>query len=181
MLKGKNKWVVAGIGAVAIAAGAAGGYYAYKEAKYAALGHQVHDNVVKFLVDSGASVAGNSISGGIVSKSMTKHAAVNTTVVTMLNAFADQLGGKAPNPTLQEGDEIGVVTTPKSDIPQKPHGRSPGRRATGGVKNPSSSPDDGGYADRESQESSPAEATYNPEEFVPKGERPPPNTDLFKD
>lgn len=54
---------------------------------YAALGKQVHRNVLRFLTDNGAKCENGVVSGGIVKSPMRTNAAINTTISTLLESF----------------------------------------------------------------------------------------------
>ena len=89
-------WALVALGGAAVIAGAA----FVMQAKHAALGRQVHRNVTKFLADHGSQVHNGIISGGLVSTPMKTNIAVNSTVVSMLNNYADMLD---QNPSLVPG------------------------------------------------------------------------------
>lgn len=100
-------WAIVGLGGAAVVLGAA----FLMQSKHAALGRQVHRNVTKFLVDHGSQVHSGIISGGLVSTPMKTNIAVNSTVVSMLNSFADQMdqnpGGVAGgSPDMQQEQQV---------------------------------------------------------------------------
>lgn len=180
-------WTIIGLGGAAVIATGA----FIMQSKHAALGRQVHRNVTKFLVDNGARIEGGVISGGMVSIPMKTGIAVNSTVVSLLNTFSDQLGGRPPlNPAVSSDEPVLTgrhspssqqqpTDAPASSSPS-PRSSARGSRASGEVRNPTDSPDDGGFAARESKRiENPSE--YNPMEFTPKGSRPPQDVDLFSD
>ena len=185
-------WVIVALGGVAVVAGAA----FVMQSKHAALGRQVHRNVSKFLLDHGSQVHGGIVSGGLVSTPMKTTTAINATVASMLNGYADMLGtaGQAP-----VGDE--AVITGRSGVqsiglpgaasqgqgqgrqigapgpaPPAAHGSSPTRAPASAVVNPSQRcRDDGGFTSPDRKVST----DYDAAEFRPGGSKPPENTDLF--
>lgn len=182
-------WAIVGLGGVAIITTGA----FVMQAKHAALGRQVHRNVTKFLIDNGARIDSGVISGGMVSIPMKTGVAVNSTVVSLLNMFSDQSGGRPPlNPAVSSDEPVltgrhsptsGVAPggPASSGMPvPSPRGNARGSRATtSAIHNPTDSPDDGGFRAREGQKG--GDFSYNPMEFAPQGSRPPENVDIFDD
>lgn len=186
-------WALIALGGTAVIASAA----FMMQSKHAALGRQIHRNVTKFLVDHGSKVHSGTISGGLVSTPMKVTIAVNSTVNSMLNNYAEMLDPQNLPPGLQQTDEEGVVTTgprggaspPSSGGPASsgpapspsPRTSSP-RTATGAVvRNPSATiTDDGGYGQQggRSGSSGAGASEYNGDEFK-QSRKPPDNYDVF--
>lgn len=197
-------WALVALGSVAVVASAA----FVMQSKHAALGRQVHRNVLKFLEDHGSQVHSGVVSGGLVSTPMKTTTAVNSTVVSMLNGYADMLGNNqqggatatpgAPNGGAGEpvytgrggsqssqglpvsGDGAGSALMPRAaNAPSPvPHSSPRGSRAGAGAVQ--------SLTDLAKQDDagflSPERARqieYNPGEFVPQGTKPSGNVDLF--
>ena len=192
-------WALIALGGTAVIASAA----FMMQSKHAALGRQVHRNVTKFLVHHGSQVHSGVISGGLVSTPMKVNIAVNSTVNSMLNNYAEMLEpqnmpGGAPAMSETESVSTSPRATrdgPPSPMPQQqqpssaaspsPSPRSGSPRTASGavVRNPSAvATDDGGYGQsggRTGGGAPPGE--YNPLEFMPQGSKPPQNFDVFSD
>ena len=185
-----KSWALVGLGGAVVIAGAA----FVSQAKHASLGRQVHRNVTKFLIDNGARIDEGVISGGMVSIPMKTSIAVNSTVVSLLNMFTDQSGGRPPvNPSMtmaaedraappsrrqEERDARGEPASAPPAVRPGPRGRG-GRGPPANARAPSDSPDDGDFKSREGKKCQ--DTTYNPLEFAPQGGKPPENVDLFAD
>ena len=182
---GTGTWLMIALGGAAVVAGAA----FVLQAKHAALGRQVHRNVTKFLIDHGSQVHNGMISGGLVSTPMKTNTAVNSTVVSMLNNYADMLMQQAPPAVPGVSDDQIVTGTggvegrsaqggqPVRGDDQIPHPSPPKRGSASAsfVRNPTDGiRDDGGFG----QEKKDVQE-YDPHEFVPKGPKPPENVDIF--
>lgn len=198
-------WAIVALGSVAVVAGAA----FVMQSKHAAIGRQVHRNVTKFLVDHGSQVHNGIISGGLVSTPMKTNVAVNSTVVSMLNSFADQMdqnpgmaAGGSPEMRQEQqvstgiggvggrggqgggGDGMGSSLRPTPGTPQPAGGSSSSPRGSkppaSVIINPTESlRDDGGYGRQEGRTGDVQGAEYNPEEFTPRGPKPSGDVDLF--
>jgi hypothetical protein len=191
-------WVIVALGGVAVVAGAA----FIMQSKHAALGRQVHRNVTKFLVDHGSQVHSGIISGGLVSTPMKTNVAVNSTVVSMLNSFADQMAQNSPiggaggsSPDMQQEQPVstgiggvqgrnasGSDLRPRQGSPQPVSSSSPrGTKPPADVvRNPTETlGDDGGYGQQGGRTGDVKGSEYNPEEFTPRGQKPSENVDLF--
>lgn len=182
---GWKTWAIIGLGGVAVIATGA----FITQAKYAALGRQVHRNVTKFLIDSGARIESGVISGGVVSIPMKTHIAVNSTVVSLLDMVSDRAGGRPPlNPATESDEPVNtgrrsstMPDAPASD-PSPPSARTTkkGRMSASASHTQSLTtlPDDGGYANRPKG----GNHTYDPSEFTPpQREKPKGEVDLFAD
>jgi hypothetical protein len=195
-------WALVALGGVAVVASAA----FVMQSKHAALGRQVHRNVLKFLQDHGSQVHSGVVSGGLVSTPMKTTTAVNSTVVSMLNGYADTLSnnpqGGAPAPGAQgggagepvytgrggsqgpsiggSGDGAGSALMPHTaGAPSPvPHASPRGSRASAGAAQSLTDlarNDDGGFLSPERGK----QTDYNPAEFLPRGQKPSGNVDLF--
>lgn len=184
-------WAIVALGGAAVVAGAA----FVMQAQHAALGRQVHRNVTKFLVDHGSQVHSGIISGGLVSTPMKTNIAVNSTVVSMLNSFADQMDQGSPgSPDMQQEQQ---VTTGMGGVQGRGQGQ-PGSALHAPVGAPQPSPpkgakppaavvrnptevarDDGGYGQQSGRTGNVQGTEYNPEEFTPRGPKPSGDVDLF--
>jgi hypothetical protein len=178
-----------GTAAIAVAA------FAF-QSRHAALGRQVKRNVTRFLIDNGSEISNGVVSGGFVKTPMKTSTAVNATVASMLNNYAEQLGGPPPSPLLED---------PSEDIPQpmaiSQTQRPQHHKKVSTLSSPSSSPsprgasrsgrvsmeapaeinfkDDGGFSKAEKVSSEDLE--YDANKLCPKGKRPPQDVDLFAD
>ena len=171
-------WAIVGFAGVALIAGAA---FAM-QANNAALGRQVHRNVTRFLVDHGSQVSHGIITGGMVATPMKTNVAVNSTIVSMLNNMAEQIavdvpqgggGGSAPVQDVPVNTGIGGAAGRERSPPSRPKALE--------VKNPSDKMKDDpmgwkqapprGGAQGGAPEGEPA--SYNADEFTPKGPKPP--------
>lgn len=175
-------WALVALGGVAVVASAA----FVIQSKHAALGRQVHRNVMKFLQDHGSQVHSGVISGGLVSTPMKTTTAVNSTVVSMLNGYADMLsqgsstttpgapGGGAGEPVYTGKEGIQGVGIPSAS----PHPSPRGSRASA-ASAPSlmdlAKKDEAGFLSPERNQ----QTEYNPSEFVPSTSKPPADIDLF--
>ena len=192
-------WVIVALGGVAAVAGAA----FVMQSNHAALGRQVHRNVLKFLQDHGSQVHSGMVSGGLVSMPMKTNTAVNSTIVSMLNGYADMLGnnqqGGVPAPgapgggagepiyTGRSGTQggglpasgAGSALMPPQGAPSPvPHASPRGSRASaasGSSVIDRARSDDGGFLSPERAK----HTEYNPGEFVPQGQKPSGDIDLF--
>lgn len=198
-------WAIVGLGGAAVVLGAA----FLMQSRHAALGRQVHRNVTKFLVDHGSQVHSGVISGGLVSTPMKTNIAVNSTVVSMLNSFADQMdqnpGGMAGgSPDMQQEQQMttgmggvqgrggasqggmGSSLRPPTGAPQ-PAGATHTGSSPRGAKPPASvirnptevAQDDGGYGQQSGRAGDVRGAEYNADEFTPRGPKPSGDVDLF--
>ena len=188
-------WAIIGLGGAVVVMGAA----FLMQSNHTALGRQVHRNVTKFLVDHGSQVHSGVISGGLVSTPMKTNIAVNSTVVSMLNSFADQMGqNPGGSPDMQQeqqvvtgmggnqgrgaqGGGLGSSLRPSSGSPQ-PAGSSPrgAKPPASVIRNPTEvASDDGGYAQQTGRTGNVQGSEYNPDEFAPRGAKPAGDTDLF--
>lgn len=192
-------WAIIGLGGAAVVLGAA----FLMQSKHAALGRQVHRNVTKFLVDHGSQVHSGVISGGLVSMPMKTNIAVNSTVVSMLNSFADQIdqnpgGNGGGSPDMQQEQQMttgmggvqgrgttrdgaGSALHPPMGAPQ-PAGSSPrgAKPPASTVRNPTDvASDDGGYGQQSGRTSNVQGVEYNADEFTPRGQKPSSDVDLF--
>jgi hypothetical protein len=175
-------WAIIGLGGVAVIATGA----FVTQAKYAALGRQVHRNVTKFLIDSGARIESGVISGGFVNLPMKTHIAVNSTVLSLIGMITDEAGGRPPlNPATGDDEPVntgrrsGVSADASADVggspPPPSAAKKRGSAAATSVQSLTTLPDDGGYANRPKGGSH----EYNPSEFTPQREKPKGEVDLF--
>lgn len=186
----KKTWTIVGLGGVVAVVTAA----LVVQWKHAALGRQVSRNVTRFLTDHGAQLRDGVLSGGVVSVPMKQNAAINATIVQMLNAVADQLdrggaaeGGESDDDDLKNpGYNSQRQAPPKSDNKPSPVAKRKSKRD--GCQSPSEVPDDGGYGAMNGKKgggSGSGDFSYNPNEFAPVrgpgGNKPPKNVDLFAD
>jgi len=187
-------WALVAVGGIAVVASAA----FVMQAKHAALGRQVGRNVTKFLINHGSQVHSGIISGGIVSNPMKTDAAINATVVSMLNMAEDEFDNAGTNP--ESGEESQITTgiggvqgrsrrgnvkpaasgSPRpAASPTSPRGKAPASV----IRNPSESiSDDSGWASETGRTSGGKVevAEYNPDEFTPRGPKPPSDLNLFE-
>ena len=167
--------------------------------RYASLGRQVSRNVTKFLKDHGAQVRDGVISGGVVAAPLKVNAAVNATVVQMLNAVADQLEEESPNDGPDEYIDNPTYVRQRKLTTKKGSTRPKTRRSVGkqtdvlgkikpSARNPAhpmgnsplgigQPPDDGGYGNEKQHETK----DYDPNEFSPKRGTRPPEKSVFTD
>lgn len=178
-------WVIVALGGAAAVAGAA----FMMQSKHAALGRQVHRNVTRFLVDQGSQVNNGVISGGLVSTPMKTSTAVNSTIISMLNAYADMITqGTDSNPyTRRDPSDRAQASGSRrtqeggSDNTPSPVTTDKVRRAPAAViLNPTDAArDDSGWASRDGRVKDVPVSEYNVDEFAPKGPKPSADTDLF--
>jgi hypothetical protein len=98
-------WTMVALGGAAVVASAA----FVMQSKHAALGRQVHRNVTRFHVDQGSQVHNGIISGGLVSTPMKTNTAVNSTIISMLNNYADMIAqnpGSVGSPDMQQEQQV---------------------------------------------------------------------------
>lgn len=190
-------WALVALGGVAVVAGAA----FVVQSKHAALGRQVHRNVLKFLQDHGSQVHAGVVSGGLVSTPMKTTTAVNSTVVSMLNGYADMLGNNGQGtgssstaPGMPNGGAGEPIYTGRGGSQSMPEAQSALPKTGAPTATPHSSPrgrrasaaevqsltdlarhDDGGFTSPERNKMT----EYNPGEFIPQGTKPSANVDLF--
>jgi hypothetical protein len=110
------------------------------QSKNAALGKKVSRNVTKFLVDNGSQINDGIISGGLVNVPMKTNIAVNSTVISLLGNYYDQMI-KTP-PSMQRPDQTPIsddIPTPSSRPRTHRDRNSPGDYTPvydGGYKDP---------------------------------------------
>lgn len=146
--------------------------------KHASLGRQVTRNVVKFLTEHGSSTQGDVISGGMVSAPLKTHAAVNATILQLLESLDYQLKKARPAesdasqplpPPSSEDDDTPIYSTRSSSRTAAPQKRG----ASAPI--PSSSPSSPSSSSTPRQPSSPIRRAS----AVPQPKIPPTDDDGF--
>lgn len=187
-------WAIVGLGSLAALATT----LLVSQWKHVAIGKQVTTNVVRFLIDHGATVNNGVVSGGVMQTPMKINTAVNSTIVQMLNAVADDLAQGRSHTVDTDSSRPPLDEPPSFTGDARPSKKTSSVAKTGATSRTprrqrkqlaaAGSPleisktlcDDGGY--RDMQKGSTKSLEYNPNDVIAaRGVRQPENKSVFSD